>query len=104
MRKKIRLCTRGVGTESGLKCFICGKEGNPYLSNISCFVQTKEEGEEAQKWFQGSYLDYRDFEPNWIQLKIGACAEHYGELQRLNKFLHANSTVSKQDIKERFKC
>ncbi len=47
------------------------------MANIAAFVTSKEEGEEVVRWFgDGAYLDFRPSEPNWIQVKIGACEKH----------------------------
>ena len=76
--------SRGVGTESDLACFVCG--GNEELrNNIAAFVQTKEAGERVVSLFQqGARLDYREHEPDHVQVKIGACEDHEGHLQTLH--------------------
>ena len=82
---------RGVGLDMCPRCYVCdskvrGPGKNAYLNNISAFVKSKEEGEKVVEWFKGTTenipaherarLDYRDFEPNWIQVKVGACDNH----------------------------
>lgn len=54
------------------------------LNNIAAFVQCKEAGERVVAMFpQGAWLDYRDYEPDRVQVKIGACDKHLPNLQKL---------------------
>jgi len=95
--KEIKLYTRGIGQEFGLGCFVCGIK-QKLMNNISVFVPSKEEGEEVEKWFKGSYLDFRPREPNWIQLKIGACDKHKDYLTKLNTLIASKINISKEDV------
>ncbi len=46
-------------------------------------------------------LDYRDFEPNWIQVKVGACDEHVHCLNDLAERCGANhGRIRQHDIAE----
>lgn len=97
---------RGIGNNS-VPCFVCGhgtswgsetkpaveleldekgyyKHGN-CQADMACFVSSKEEGELLSKMIPHSILDYRDYEPNRIQLKIGACPSHLVNLQLLGR-------------------
>ncbi len=79
---------RGIGLDnipSG--CFCCGKNEKTYLHNISGFVEDRGAGESITNIFgeYGARLDYRDCEPNWIQVKIGACDEHLPNLRDLER-------------------
>jgi len=82
--------SRGIGLDS-CNCFVCGtdirdKKANMYLNNIAAFVQCKEAGERVVAMFKrGARLDYRDFEPDRVQVKIGACDKHLPNLQRLDE-------------------
>lgn len=75
---------RGIGLEGGLTCYVCGKRGNDSYSctpNIAAFVQTKEAGERVAAMFNsrvpgGAWVDFREHEPDYVQVKIGACEEH----------------------------
>lgn len=77
--------TRGIGSEFG-KCFKCD-HAQGLMGNISAFVDNREDGERIVEMFNnhGVYLDYRESEPNWIQVKILACTEHLPDLQLLNR-------------------
>jgi hypothetical protein len=85
--------SRGIGLDSCL-CFVCGTndrtgegvEGHTMLHNIAAFVACRESGERVVAMFQqGAKLDYREYEPDYVQVKIGACDKHLLALQ----FLHA---------------
>lgn len=80
--------SRGIGLESNLTCFVCGnKEG--MLNNIAAFVQTKDAGERVVAMFTavngGARLDYRDYEPDRVQVKVGACDQHQSNLATLDR-------------------
>lgn len=74
---------RGIGSDHTPGCFCCG--GDPGLyANISGFATSKESGEKIVAMFEyGARLDYRGYEPNWIQVKIGACKDHLPNLEKL---------------------
>lgn len=77
---------RGIGVEGRLSCFVCnGQDTGMYLTNIAAFVRTKEAGERVCDMFKigGCRLDYREYEPDRVQVKIGACSVHESNLRRL---------------------
>jgi len=77
--------SRGLGTDMTPGCFVCGGERS-YYSNIAAFVQCKEAGERVVSMFKsGARLDYRDFEPDRVQVKIGACSSHRANLEALHR-------------------
>ena len=98
---------RGIGldvTESG--CFICGA-GNlqphsnryRYLPNISAFVDSKEDGETIVSWFKrGAYLEFRSSEPDWLQVKIGACKQHKDNLEKLSEACEYYGVIREVDV------
>lgn len=84
--------SRGIGLDS-CTCFVCkthdrdGK-GHTMLNNIAAFVQCREAGVRVVAMFPlGARLDYRDFEPDYVQVKVGACDEHLPNLERLDKLV-----------------
>ncbi len=96
--------SRGIGRDE-CKCFVCGiskcnKKGNYYLHNIAAFVQCKESGERIIKMFKkGARLDYRKFEPDRVQVKIGACDKHLSNLKFLEELTEkADNTISEKMI------
>jgi hypothetical protein len=74
---------RAIGLDWTPGCFCCGGERGLHY-NISFFVPSRETGEVVASLFaSGAFLDYRDFEPNWIQVKVGACDDHLPNLEHL---------------------
>lgn len=73
---------RGVGFGVGT-CLVTGETdvGGP---DIAGFVSSREAGERVVALFGGrARLDYRDFEPNWIQVKVVVKEEHKDVMTRL---------------------
>lgn len=101
--KSIPFNSRGLGLDTCPGCFVCGGE-TAMLTNISSFVRSKEDGEEIVSWFEhGAYLDYRENEPNWIQVKIGACTAHRENINRLNESNPMHNVLRKCDVIEAMK-
>ncbi|HLD06116.1 MAG TPA: hypothetical protein VJC16_01100, partial [Candidatus Nanoarchaeia archaeon] len=76
--------SRGISFDNTPGCFVCG--GGPALhNNISAFVQCKAAGERVVALFRGkgARMDYREHEPDRVQVKIGACKGHVPHLQKL---------------------
>lgn len=95
--------SRGIGSDSDLTCFICGVdhrfrggEGYICLPNISGFVKTKEDGEAIVEMFglKAAWLDYRPATPKRIQVKIGACNEHFDNLRLLERMISRNNHIT----------
>jgi hypothetical protein len=99
--KSYRVSARPLGADNTPGCFVCGGE-NGLHSNISMFVVTKEDGEAVTALFKtGARLDYRDYEPNWIQVKVGSCKEHYPNLELLHSKVSAYPhRITEQVIQE----
>lgn len=76
--------SRGIGTDRA-PCFVCGL--GDLNSNIAAFVQCKDSGERIVGMFKDerARLDYREFEPDRVQVKIGACAKHFSALEKLRE-------------------
>ncbi|RJQ28064.1 hypothetical protein C4565_04220 [Candidatus Parcubacteria bacterium] len=85
--------SRGIGLDETPGCFVCG--GSTKLhSNIAAFVQCKEAGERIVKMFEtGARLDYREHEPDRIQVKIGACDKHFRNLEMLHNKTSETGTI-----------
>jgi hypothetical protein len=100
--KSHKYYVRGIGLDripSG--CFCCGKSEKHYINNISGFVENREEGQAITDFFgeHGARLDYRDWEPNWIQVKIGSCDEHLPNLRHLEKIIReADNNINNQMV------
>lgn len=95
--------SRGIGKDWTPGCFVCGGEKELYF-NISMFVQSKTDGESVVSLFkQGAKLDWRQQEPGWIQVKIGACEEHLENLETLNSILE-NGVITEAIITQSMEC
>lgn len=91
--------SRGIGSDFTPGCFMCGGESG-FHENISAFVQCKESGERVVEMFrQGVRLDYREHEPDRVQVKIGACKKHSTHLEHLNKLV-GEGIITEEMIKE----
>lgn len=114
-RADIPFRPRGLGSEC-VPCFMCGKGG--LNTNIAAFVRTKEEGAAVVEMFRindptcqqpignryPAWLDYRPHEPNWIQVKIGACQEHSKNLEKLYELTRTDCLINRNKITEARIC
>lgn len=102
--------SRGIGLEN-CDCFVCGTRdrygdgtGHFMLNNIAAFVQCKAAGERVVAMFsQGAYVDYRDYEPDRVQVKIGACDQHLKNLQLLEGLCIQESIIKPEMVSEAMK-
>lgn len=79
--------SRGIGLDSGACCFVTGQEFSCHIPNIAGYVSFKESGERVVAMFGekgGAWLDYREYEPTYIQVKILCCEEQIHCLQKLH--------------------
>lgn len=93
----IRFVSRGIGLESRLLCFVCGSADDSHLNNIYGFIQSQQDGQKASHWVRAR-VDFRDYEPNWIQLKIGACDAHLENLRALNTLTRVSDTLTPEMV------
>lgn len=71
------------------------------MTNVSWLVPSKDAGERIVKemFNNQAFLDYREREPNWIQVKAGACPEHEPNLKKLNdETIKESSTITKEMV------
>lgn len=101
---KLSFHPRGLGS-NWLPCFMCGKGGKSVCQpDMASFVRNKSEGEAAVVMFKEfsvtADLDYRDYEPEWVQVKLGSCTEHFHKLEKLYRNIHdADNLLSRSLIK-----
>ena len=79
--------SRGVGTDSTPGCWICktATEKRSMHNNISAFVQHKDAGDRIVRMLgYGAYVDYRTYEPDRVQVKVGTCLAHVPHLNLLH--------------------
>ncbi len=86
---------RGLGTDWSPGCFVCGGAAGPY-ANVAAFVECRVAGERVVAMFPrgGAWLDYREREPDRVQVKVGACAAHAGSLRALMRVTAAEQRVT----------
>lgn len=90
---------RGVGMDVTPGCFVCHAVSTGYMANVSGFVDTRENGQKIVEWFGGfARLDYRDYEPNWIQVKVGGCEKHIPILEALCAATGVHGRIRKHTI------
>jgi len=93
---------RGIGNDQTPGCFICGGPEKVY-NNISGFVRHKDAGQRVVDLFkQGAWMDLRKREPDRIQVKIGACDVHKGNLVHLES-LTRNGVILAEHVQEAFR-
>ena len=83
-RDGIYMNPRGLGTDSG-PCLVCGAGG--LAANFASFVRSKADGERVVDLFKQrglrARLDWREWEPDWVQVKVQGCANHAHLLEPL---------------------
>lgn len=99
---------RGIGS-NWIKCFVCGVargllcEDGVYYSgmcqpDMAAHVGSKENGERVVALFRAYglhvALDYRESEPNWVQVKAGACDKHFRDLEHLFELTRPTGKIS----------
>lgn len=94
---------RGLGgnsdMERGYNCFVCGNKRAGH--DLPVFVEPKSEGDNLVGLFNKAipncaWVDYRNFEPTYIQVKIHACDAHEHNLESLREIiLQSPATVTK---------
>ena len=81
---------RGIG-QNWLPCYVCGTGGGSLQEDMAAFVEDKDAGERVVAMYSQlelkAKLDYRDFEPDWVQVKVGACKTHLPNLKKLEKLV-----------------
>ncbi len=95
--------SRGIGLDYCPGCIFCknGSNKSRLMKNISGFVECKEDGEQIIKWVKddkGIILDFRENEPDWIQVKIGSCDKHENKLKKLHQLCMVNNMISPEII------
>jgi hypothetical protein len=88
MRMRNTLCVqwspRGVGSNWNIPDLVTGLDDGKLHPDMSGFVKSKAEGQLAVVIFgDRARLDYRESEPNWIQVKVSAQEEVLYELEKL---------------------
>lgn len=94
--------SRGIGLDVTPGCFVCGGTQG-MRSNIAAFVRCKDSGKRVVEMFggKGARLDYREYEPDYVQVKVGACDAHVSCLENLHHITsEAKGTITSDMILE----
>lgn len=102
---------RGIGLDSTPGCFVCAKPRrtddpakSELMNNIAAFVQCKDAGERVAEMFNkrasSARVDYREREPDRVQLKVGACDAHIKNLKILLLLTELSGVVTDEIIAE----
>jgi len=94
---------RGIGT-GNIPCYICNSSArNKVQPEMAAFVDNKSSGERIIEMFKDqnlqATLDYREHEPKWVQVKLGACKRHLPNLEYLERLsLSMKGSITPQII------
>lgn len=94
--------SRGIGMDS-TSCFMCPGSRTTMRENIAAFVQCKAAGERVAEMFKNIAhgdvrLDYREYEPDRVQVKLGACADHLACLKELDRLVQESGGIITTNI------
>lgn len=101
---------RDPGYNSGIPCFVTGVK--PYKTeclrevwpDLAGFVKTKKDGQAIVDLFDGfALLDYRESEPDWIQVKVSIDPPYIEALRALEKAVRDNDYMITREIIRRVK-
>lgn len=91
--------SRGLGLDVTPACFVCCFPEDLVRDNISAFVSCKAAGERVVQMFRwGARLDYREREPDRVQVKVGACKLHVPNLEQLHRLTYEAVGVITSDM------
>jgi hypothetical protein len=93
---------RGIGSNR-LPCYICNQGGKDKIQfDMSAFVSDKSAGEQVVAMYEElglhAKLDFRPYEPKWVQVKVGACGKHLPNLEKLTKLCSEDKKINPAKI------
>lgn len=92
---------RGLGLNF-LTCYMCNSHESGAQPDLAAFVQSRESGTRIIEMFEqlglDAHLDYRPHEPNWVQVKVGACYEHKPNLEKLQELCEKDKYIDHMKI------
>ena len=72
--------------------------------DMSAYVDSKKSGEHVVKMFEvedsKAFLDFRPHEPNYVQVKVGACERHLPNLEELQRLASQHNVITREIIRE----
>jgi hypothetical protein len=95
---------RGIGLNT-TACFVCNSAPlRYYQDDMAAFVAGREGGERVVAMFEAAgahaRLDFRESEPNWVQVKIGACPMHKPNLVLLGYMTATKGEITPKILAE----
>ena len=101
----LELNPRGIGKDIVPCCFCCGDTySDLYMHNIASYVSSREQGDKIAALFKTVTghdcvkVDFRDHEPNYIQVKFGVCQKHQKSLFDLHALMSKLNLVNSDMI------
>jgi hypothetical protein len=87
-----------------IPCYICHQGGKDKAQpDVAAFVESREAGERVVAMYElfglHAEIDFRPSEPNWIQVKVGACERHSPNLARLIELCSDNKIDPSKIVK-----
>ena len=103
-----RFTPRGLGLSWDI-CFICheaplndGQGAGSCHENLAAFVDNRDDGLSIVELFSELgccvHLDFRPIDPDWVQVKLGACRAHQPSLRLLDKLTKDSDTIDRASI------
>ncbi len=72
--------------------------------DMSAYVDNKKSGEHVVGMFETegckAFLDFRPSEPNYVQVKVGACEKHLPNLEELQRLASQHNVITREIIRE----
>ena len=87
---------RGIGMDMCM-CFVpaCREITIEMRANITAFVNSEKEGKQIVQMLGGlAIVDHREYEPDWIQVKLGACKDHVHKLEKLHQLVSLDGHIN----------
>jgi hypothetical protein len=102
-RTTIPFLPRGIGLNA-LPCYVCGHTASNVQPDMAAHVSSQQDGTDILDMFLElrccAWLDYRPSEPNWIQVKVGACYLHAANLRFLYVLTARDKRITKAIIED----
>jgi hypothetical protein len=92
--------SKGIGFDGTAGCFVCSVRNARY--SLTAFVKCKRAGERVVSMFRrGARLDYREYQPDWVQVRIGACEKHREYLKLLHRWTRkADDVITNEMLRQ----
>lgn len=92
---------RGIGLDhrEGVGCWVCGLVSERYMRNIAAYAQCKDASDRIVRLFgRGAWTDFREREPDYVQVKIVVCDQHEKALSKLLELTRDDGIITHEKI------